>query len=435
MKAKLFILLLLFSLPLFANPGSMSPSDLWLQWTSIAFIGLMLATAFAVLVYMLGHFLSSERMVVFGKMEIAEVIYSAVLIIAVMGILATATEAAGALITAVYPGNAGPIICGPSYDAYFGGDSSFPCHMRVARIYLDTLYVEGKLFNFELLSIHMWYSLFQNVGLSADFHEHASGSVQYSPLASAFSIPSSIYSYMFEIGMKSMVIIRFQQFFLNFINYSIYPVFVVLGLLLRTFPFSRRLGGLLMAIGISLFFIFPMFYVLGGIIFKNIADQSGLPDDPTKGDVITSLTFNPTEFYSKIKFVNEDESLLSGGASGVPGSNTEMLTEEYLKTTLYPSNVNYCQSADTGIPEGIDQVWDWVKMFFYAVDFTGLIVSNDAYIDSLIGPGGVIDATARFVFFSMFFGLLSVFSTLGAIRSLSPLLGGDIELAGLTHLI
>jgi len=45
-------------------------SDLWLQWSVLAFAALMLATAFATLVYMLGHFLNNEKMIVFGKAEV-----------------------------------------------------------------------------------------------------------------------------------------------------------------------------------------------------------------------------------------------------------------------------------------------------------------------------------------------------------------------------
>jgi len=113
----------------------------------------------------------------------------------------------------------------------------------------------------------------------------------------------------------------------------------------------------------------------------------------------------------------------------------EKLTSEYLSTQLWPNDVNFCQPNDSGAEEGFGLLIDWIKQFFYAVDFTGLLITNEDYIDSLISPGGVIDATARFVFFSMFFALLAVFATVGAIRSLSPLLGGDVELAGLTHLI
>lgn len=407
----------------------------------IAAIAISLAVVFAALVYMLGQALNNERMIAFAKLELVEAFYSAVLIVVALTVLATATEAAGTLIKGVYPDpGLGAQVCGPAFDPYFNDfDNKFPCHMRMARYYLDTLYAEGKLFNYELLSIHMWYSFFQNIGISADFHEHSTGSVNYSPLGSAFSLPSSIYSYMFEFGMKSMVIVRFQQFFLNFINYSLYPVLVMLGLILRTFPFSRRLGGQLMAIGIALFFIFPMFYVLGAIVFKNIAMQSpyyeSSQSDPSKRmpEVITSLSFNPQEFYSKIGFITETEEFMS---SEIPGGYMPQDNEKYLIEELYPATVNYCQqTSDFGEADAADLLSDWFDMFLYSMDFTGHIVNDDGYVNSLIGPGGVIDATARFVFFSMFFGLLSVFSTIGAIRSLSPIFGGDIELAGLTHLI
>ncbi|MBD3390149.1 hypothetical protein GF415_04340 [Candidatus Micrarchaeota archaeon] len=417
--------------------------ELWAQWGGLAGVGIMLAVAFAVLVYLLGSFLNNDRMRAFGRLEVVEAFYSAILLILIFWILATATGAAETLIVGAYPGEIGAAVCGSQYDAYFNDyDGAFPCHMRTARFYLDQLYAEGKVFNYELLSIHMWYSFMQNIGVSADFHAHSTGSANYSPLGSIFSLPSSIYSYMFEIGMKSMIVIRFQQFLLNFINYSLFPVLLVLGLLLRTFPFSRRLGGLLMAMAISLYFIYPMFYVLGGVIFDNIAMKSayysGGPTVDENGNikrpsVITSLEFDPEEFYGKVGITDEDADLLPSGDE-VPGNNQDDVNLDYLDQ-LYPEEMEMCRSSDLGVVDGISMIWDWAKLFLYEVDFTGLIISNESYIDSLISPGGVIDATARFVFFSMFFALLSIFSTVAAIRSLSPLLGGDIELAGLTHLL
>ena len=189
-----------------------------------------------------------------------------------------------------------------------------------------------------------------------------------------------------------------------------------------------------------------MFYVFGGIVFQNIAMKSpyyqNAGSDPYaihSPEVITSLAFDSDQFYEQLDFFKEDEELLSGDF------DAEKLNNEYFSEELYPDDVNYgnidAHPEDTDSPlwsdvsaviEGMGSAFN---QLFYAVDFTGLIVTNEDFIDSLIGPGGVIDATARFVFFSLFFALLSVFATVGAIRSLSPLLGGDIEPAGLTHLI
>lgn len=416
----------------------MELQQLWQQWQLIAASGIMLAAGFSALVYMLGRLLANDKMSAFGRAEAIETVYSAVLVVSVMMILSLATTAAEDLIVSVHPH--GNEICKSGiYDNYFGKDTlkQFPCHMRVARIYLDTLYAEGRVFNYELLSTHIWYMVLQGIGLNSDFHEHASGTMDYSPMGSLFSLPSSIYSYMFEFGMKAMVLVRFQAFFLNFITFSLYPVLLVLGLLLRTFPFSRRLGGLLMAIAISLFFVFPMFYVFGGIIFENIRAES-----PT-GTVLTSLHFDPAKFYAQMGIMSEDNFILSqpsqttDPSSGMPGLYSPVATTENLEY-LYKGMDTYCDSSSMEALDTLESFYSlgqaMLTNLVFAVDFTDMVLSDD-YVDSLIGPGGVIDSTARFVFFSMFFAILSVFSTVGAIKSLSPLLGGDVELAGLTHLI
>lgn len=427
---------------------------IWLQWQLIAFAALMIATGFAAIVYMFGQFLSNEKIVAFAKLEFAEILYSAILIVVVLWILGMATGALEALLQATYPNNIGAMICSPAYDSYFGGDKNFPCHLRVARIYLDTLYAEGKEFNYELLSAHMWYSFFQGFRSTGDFHEHATGSVEFSPLGSFFSLPSGIYSYMFEFGMRSMLIVRFQAFLINFINYSLYPVLLMLGLVLRTFPFARRIGGQLMAIAIALYFVFPIFYLVGGMMFENIRANvicdpetcmfdsdcppgvkcsNGVCDDPSKKTgncpVIASLRFDPASFYKGIGVVETDPNSVRD-VQNVPPEQLGM--DDFEK--LYRGTDQYCDVDNIGWEGGGSMLWDLVRSMFFAFDATTLF-SSQVYVDSLVGPGGVIDATARFTFFSMFFALLSIFSTIGAIRSLSPIFGGDIELAGLTHLI
>jgi hypothetical protein len=407
----------------------------WLEWQIVALAALMVAMGFAAIAYMLGAFLSSEKMMAFAKLEFAEIIYSGILIISVLWILGMATGAVGVLITTIYPHDLGSTICSSTYDAYFGGDENFPCHMRVARVYLDTLYAEGKEFNYELLSAHMWYSMMQGFHLTGDFHEHATGTVNFSPLGSLFSLPSSVYSYMFEFGMRSMIIVRFQAFLLNFINYSLYPVLLMLGLILRTFPFARRIGGLLMAIGISLYFIFPMFYVVGGFMFENIRENVSCDDPDPNGycPVITSLHFDPDSFYEGIDFIEEDPNGVSALEDFEP---PDIGTEEF--EYLYRGTNSYCGVDNMGWGGAGNMTAELLRSAVFAIDFTTLsseVGPEGDYLDTILGPGGVIDATARFTFFSMFFALLSIFSTIGAIRSLSPIFGGDIELAGLTHLI
>ena len=66
-------------------------------------------------------------------------------------------------------------------------------------------------------------------------------------------------------------------------------------------------------------------------------------------------------------------------------------------------------------------------------------VEAQSKFDSGIGiaykQGGPVDALSRIAFFSAFFSLFGILATIASIRSLSVTFGGDIEIAGLTHLI
>jgi hypothetical protein len=396
---------------------------LFADWSFVAVAAVMATTAIYVLVYLFGQFLSDEKIIAYAKLGFADLLYSGFLLVATIFILGIATEAAGGFVLMAHP--LGAQICGAEYDLkpdYAAIDS---CYIRGAKHYLDTLYTEGKDFSYELLTMSIWFSFFQGIGISSDFHDHASGTISLSPIGGAFTVPLGVYTYMFEFASKALIMIRFQQFFLYFITTALYPVLTILGLILRISPLTRRLGGLLMAIGISLFFVFPMFYVMGGMVLENIRLQQADMNAP----VIGTLNFDSEAFYSRLNLAATDqadyEALLNDPNFKY---NSQLLQDKV-------GGLNYCASSTDSDISMLQMIADTVKTLIYSIDFTGLIISNDAYLDSLVGPGGVIDATARLVFFSMFFTLLSVFATVGAIKGLSPLLGGDTEIAGLTHLI
>lgn len=395
---------------------------LFSEWSVVAVAAVMAATAIYVLIYLFGQFLSDEKVIASAKMGFADLLYSGFLLVATVFILGIAMDAADNFVMVAHPH--GALICAEDVSPDYASIDS--CYIRGAKSYLDTLYSEGRAFSYDLLTMSIWFSFFQGIGITSDFHEHASGTIQFSPIGGAFTVPLGVYTYMFEFASKSLIMIRFQQFLLFFITTSLFPVLTVLGLILRIFPLTRRLGGLLMAIGISLFFVFPMFYVMGGIVLENIRLQQDDPNAP----VIATLTFNSTAFYNRLDLATTDQAELEALQSD---PNFAKNLQQTLDSKT--AGLNYCASTDDGDISTLEMISATVKQLVYSIDFTGLIISNDAYLDSLVGPGGVIDATARLVFFSMFFTLLSVFSTVGAIKGLSPLLGGDTEIAGLTHLI
>ncbi|MCL6089353.1 MAG: hypothetical protein M1530_04305 [Candidatus Marsarchaeota archaeon] len=57
------------------------------------------------------------------------------------------------------------------------------------------------------------------------------------------------------------------------------------------------------------------------------------------------------------------------------------------------------------------------------------------YGDELLGYNGVIDNVAKIMIFSLIAPFIAIMVMLAFIKVLSPLLGGDVEIAGLTKLI
>jgi len=62
--------------------------------------------------------------------------------------------------------------------------------------------------------------------------------------------------------------LKAQQYFLNAVGFTVGPLFIVLGLIFRSFFLTRKMGGLLLAIGIGLIVVLPLTYVFAMYTLK-----------------------------------------------------------------------------------------------------------------------------------------------------------------------
>ena len=53
----------------------------------------------------------------------------------------------------------------------------------------------------------------------------------------------------------------------------------------------------------------------------------------------------------------------------------------------------------------------------------------------VVGENGVLENTAKLLIYSTFVPFIALMATISFVKGLSPLLGGDVEIAGITHLI
>ncbi len=83
--------------------------------------------------------------------------------------------------------------------------------------------------------------------------------------------------YAIDLLSISLIGIETQGYLLNFISIVAVPIMLPVGIVLRTFYFTQRIGGAIMAISIGLFAIFPMTYVMDAMMVNSYGAMASAP--------------------------------------------------------------------------------------------------------------------------------------------------------------
>lgn len=431
-----------YNLLIGANPDFLGFfSSIYSDWAGIAVALLILSAIIIGLVYMIGGLISNDKIKAFGKVELVEILYSCVILFMTVNLIGLATNLAYGLSN---DNDYSKVACGPEYQKYTQYQG-VPCHIILSMDYLNSLFNEGQDISYGVYSNYIITGMLSEMSINLEVITIQTGVFSYNPLKGFFVVGNVIKAMVFDYLVKIMTIAKFQEVFLRFIAIAAFPVFFTIGLVLRTFFFTRKLGGLLMAFSLSLFFIFPMFYIFGGIIFNNLKgkslnagsssaiqyvyeDLNGLPG------FIQFDTNNPSGKVVDISAIKSNaeiaygsNSLGSYGTSQFPSDlDSELAKLNICKTSSPPKDDDTVKAM---IKEGDDKAASFLDFL------QGKNLYNKAAFLVVAEPGGYIDSASRLAFFSLFFSFLSIMATIAATKSLSGLLGGDTEIAGLTHLI
>ncbi len=438
--------------------------DIWYdKWLPISVIALGTATAITSFVYMLGSALMNEKMKSWAKMELVEVFYSIIIIALV------ATPGLGALyvVDSVIQGSLGYGANGPSvyisgssqpYDLCSPGTlSSRPtdlfynipsCHIRLGMWYLHEVFDEGSKLAYMTYIANIYTSMAADFTINFEFIFEKTGFFTITPWRGFFAMGNTIKAQMFDFAIKIMMLSKFQEIMLSFIAKALFPGLFVAGAVLRTFTFSRKLGGLLLGMAIALYYIFPMFYAFGGLVMIDMKEQvrMKIQQSPELQDVCDSMGPNACNDppISNFMYMN--------GSMPMPGGSLETkdVMAQYDQRMSKTTGERMADlEGDNGFKplEGADfskdvKEEDRLTTMETARNKTNLWKDKvasmgkfDKGISVAYKPGGPIDALSRLAFFSVFFSLFGILATIAAIRSLSMTFGGDVEIAGLTHLI
>jgi len=256
------------------------------------------------------------------------------------------------------------------------------------------------------------------------------GDKEFQAVSFVLTIPK-IYIDKILSYMKSILNILLAQIVLYWYATSmeLYGSLLLLGIMLRFLPPVKTLGGTLIAISLALYYIFPLVYVtLYAHYEKAYTGQDGL----------------------KIGKINIFSSLLP--AYGLPNifPVDNALTE--LENIPDPDSVDN-NTLESMLKKAAEIGNSFINLFLVLLQALGIIIIfTNAIIQIAVNPLGLmavvtgqninpefvnilLDIITEFIlilFVGVYIGLISM---IAFVKNISPLLGGDIEIAGITRFL
>jgi hypothetical protein len=456
--------------------------DMWNYWIVYAGAALGLATVLVAIVYMLSELLQNDKMKGWAKMELTEIFYSALIIAMTVATIplidAVVQGSLGVSNTGVSSsGVPGPLgsptsawiktsdagifggqsyqaldICGApiaqsNYSVYHGIES---CHIRLGIWYMDEVFNEAKNFAFDIYLSYIKTSMIADFTINIEFLFEKSGFMTFTPWKGFYTMGNKIKELLFDWAIKVMMLVKFQEVLLRFIATALFQALFIMGAVLRTFSFTRKIGGLLLAMAISLYFIYPSFYAFGALVMLSLKNDpqvssAWLHDSTANPQGIS----NPDPPIAYTMYLRDNLTVPGGNGSyttdevrsrlqayeglspqdyftAVDQNGLNMTPRFDLSSNQYANASEAQQNASLATARAAADNW------FGVVSKENKI---DHFLDFAWLANGPIDALSRLTFWATFFSLFGILATIAAIRSLSITFGGDVEIAGLTRLI
>ncbi len=252
----------------------------------IAVVSIMLAVGG--IVFGLGYSFDNKRLKDFGSREILESLING----AIIGVLIIAFAQNG-IFTGIINSVAYPI---SGYSCGSAGYNYAICFAENYMMGLGVVKIQGSAYPslFEvssgmLLTISGTYAF---VGLIS--------SLQFSIGLASISLSSIFHPLLMQLN--SIMQVLTLSIFSLYIQYTIIkvvsavavPIMLPVGIVLRTFYFTRRLGGAIMAISISLFAILPLTYVFDASIANSYSSSVASNLSSTMDSMLVNLTSTST---------------------------------------------------------------------------------------------------------------------------------------------
>jgi len=253
-------------------------------WQTAGFIGLAISIAIIAVGAMFGYGFNVPEAKAFARSELEQAIMSALLLMGIIALIGFFDVVARGAIDAADL----PVSC-------VAGE---PCYVSAAKQYLTTVYDISAGYSKNQLkeAVKLGRTSSGGYSVNVNYWLFLFAGTNSRPNAGV-SIETERASAVFETASRLMAGIYAQIYFIDVIAYGIAPVFLLLGIILRTFFFTRKLGGLLLAIAIALFIVYPLTYAFAWYTLNVTVygERAITPSDPSCPEECTAKP--PAAFY------------------------------------------------------------------------------------------------------------------------------------------
>ncbi|MEM3364365.1 MAG: hypothetical protein QXS93_02535 [Candidatus Micrarchaeia archaeon] len=396
-----------------ASGGSIQFTEFFYALFPVAILVVVIHLLFVALIFMAGKIFSNENLIGFSKHEFGQAMFSLIIV--------------GSLLTVIPLVNL--IFCTALVDVGFITDGScspqnlfITAHLKVARDHLAEAYNNIRVLAKGTLRAFDWAATC--AGMSASGGLLQLSSMKYN------SIHAFVYGESFTMLYRVLLFLKFQELFMIINAIYFFPFLFNIGLVLRILPFTRKVGGLLMGITLGLFFVLPYMYIFSQTVVESAEHFSTKFVLDTSKYMFFCITFSdlvdPSGSSTSFDEIIEQKRAENARAGGDPSKNIagQAAAELLAKINNNPQiGFGYSIGRNGNIPNPQDN-----RAFGTGKDYYDPSnPQNHKY--------SLVEAIARAILMATFTSIFAIAGTISAIREISILFGGDVEIAGLTKII
>lgn len=223
------------------------------HWRIFTIIFLLISIGLIALAYPVSNAFGIQELRAWADVELSEAFVTALIVLLILVVLIGVELLSHAL-----------LIGQSEFDVCSDGiDDTLYCPIQISRAYLEgymdkTMNIYDDLLENAVEEGH--YATLSNVlGTNYLFAGYASTSFKLFP-GYMIDVTTDTQEMQFLFSMRDALF--FQNFILNHVSGTLAPIALFLGIIMRTFFFTRKLGGLLIAFGVGFILVFPCTYAL-----------------------------------------------------------------------------------------------------------------------------------------------------------------------------